>query len=281
MYDLICVLGTGTLAKNCLRLLAEKNIRIIFYDVNECASWQLKRFCEKTEGLEYRYFPKKECFEDIKKHEGRILLLSIVNPYIVPKSIVRDERFTAINLHHALLPAHPGRNAEAWTIFEEDEYGGITWHFMGDGVDDGDIITQGRMRMDETLTSWKYLKLQNDLGLECFRNFYEDMLGGSLKGTKQEKKDGTVMHYSRDRLNGGVLDMNWSGSKISAFLRAMDYGPVKVMGDEITVDGRVRKIKAYSIKRPGDTDAELKQADDAGMLIKKDGYEISLLFEQA
>ena len=47
-----------------------------------------------------------------------------------------------INYHNSLLPKHPGRFAEAWSIFEEDKKSGITWHLVVPEVDKGKIILQ-------------------------------------------------------------------------------------------------------------------------------------------
>ncbi|MBR3306611.1 MAG: hypothetical protein IKI75_05080 [Lachnospiraceae bacterium] len=267
MYDNICVLGNGALAKSCTRLLSDKGEKVILYDTNEEASWYLKRQAEKTENAEYRFFDKKGTFADIGSLEGSILLISAANPYIIPRRIVEDPRVTAVNLHHALLPSHPGRNAEAWTIFEGDEYGGVTWHFITSDVDGGDIISQGKVRLSEDITSWQLLKIQNDLAVEAFAGFMDKLLEGSLSGTKQENR-GDKLHYSYEIPGGGLLDPDWPAAKISAFLRAMDYGPAKTLGDpRILSCGKEKIITGYRINRP---------ESGGDMVIDKDGMVIGL-----
>ena len=63
---------------------------------------------------------KDEVFE-ILDGNNRGIILSINNPYIIPKRFYENSEYTIINLHHALLPHHPGRNAEACAIFDQDK----------------------------------------------------------------------------------------------------------------------------------------------------------------
>ena len=269
MFDNICVLGTGALAKSCCRILSEKGREVILYDTNEEPSWYLKRQCEKIEGTGYRFFDRKGTFADIAALKGKILIISATNPYIIPAVITDNPEVTAINLHHALLPAHPGRNAEAWTIYEEDEYGGITWHFVTSTVDGGDIICRKSIKLSDDITSWKLLKLQNDLAIEAFSGFADELMAGKLKGTKQEQSN-SRLHYSYEKPGDGVLDPDLPAKRISAFLRSMDYGPVKCMGDpRMIIDGKEKVITGYTINK------EEKDAE-GDMIITGDGITISL-----
>ena len=48
--------------------------------------------------------------------------------------------------------------------------------------------------------------------------------------------------------NNGYLDWEWPIEKISAFLRALDYGPLKVLGTPMCVwDNKYYEIKKYKL----------------------------------
>lgn len=277
IYDHICIIGLGKPAIDCGRLLSEKGCGIVFYDANEGPSALLKSKTEKIKGMAYKSFDKAGIFADILKLEGKVLLLSIVNPYIIPRKVLQKEGLCAINLHHSLLPAHPGRNAEAWAVFEQDKEAGITWHFVNEKVDDGNIILQKKTELDDKITSWKLLKLQNDLILEGFSEFADNMLCGELSGTEQKTSDEVKMHYSGEKPADGRFDTGWPAGKMSAFLRAMDYGPARVMGyPEIVIEEKLYHIAKYQINSIDESGDKICFADSGSLIIIKDGIEIKM-----
>lgn len=276
MYDAICVLGTGNLAVDCCRLLAKKGYSSTLYDTNDVSSWLLKNKCAKTDGVEYKWLDKKGTFDDILDQKGRILLISAINPYIIPDRVLKLNGLTAINLHHALLPYHPGRNAEAWAIYEQDERAGITWHFVSNEVDGGDIIASAGVIIDKDMTTWKLLKIQSELAYKEFENFCDDLLKGTVVGKKQERHADIKMHFLREKPNDGILDPRWPADKISAFLRSMDYGPARTMGYPVIIlNGEEKKIVRYSIAESDKEEAFL--TDDGKLYIRKDGIEINMV----
>ena len=282
-FDTICLIGTGTLAKNCARLLSSKHDNIRFFDANNEESWYLKKHCSELKNVRYAWLEKKALFDGIEELQGNVLIISAVNPYIIPARIVDNERYKAINLHHSLLPLHPGRNAEAWTIYDEDEYAGITWHIIQNKVDAGEIITQSKTAIDGKMTSWKLFKLQNDMAFAAFESFIDDLLDDSLQYRAQEpvnaEDERFKLHYSYEKPNGGMLDLEWSAEKMSAFLRAMDYGPAKVLGvPAVKWKGEVFNISRYSIGS-NDTAPDGVSETEGGVRVAGDGMEIILRLE--
>ena len=279
MFDCICVIGNGMLAKCCCKILAEKHDNVIFFDANSSSSWYLKKQFESIQNVIYQWYDKSEIFEKILQLSGKILIISAVNPYIIPKSIVDNDRIEAINLHHSLLPLHPGRNAEAWTIYEEDNYGGITWHNVTSTVDGGDIISSGVIELNDKMTSWKLLKIQNDLAISEFSKFVDKLLEGNLQCRKQDNNEECKMHYSYEKPNGGIFDMQWPAKKMSAFLRAMDYGPAKVLGNpQIQIENKIFEIIKYTINDIQSEKEEIVNMKNR-VQIKKDNLEINLYIQ--
>ncbi len=280
MFDTICLIGNGVLAKDCCKLLSPKHNDIRFYDANTESSWYLKKNCSRFDNVTYRFLEKQDLFDEIAKLSGRILIISAVNPYIIPESIVDSKRFRAVNLHHSLLPLHPGRNAEAWTIYEEDRYAGITWHLISNDVDGGDVIASSRIELDDTITSWKLLKLQNALALTEFDKFCDSLLRDEVAATGQEAHDpsemGCRMHYSYEKPNDGIMDITWPAHKISAFLRAMDYGPALVMGyPQVKWKDHVYEATGYTINAADTCDDIIRETEN-GIIISREGLGISL-----
>lgn len=213
----------------------------------------VKIFRKKEEALLY--------LEDVKQPT---YLLSVNNPYIFPPGICKNPWLTLINLHHGLLPYHRGRNAEAWTIFDMDELGGITWHYISPGIDTGDIICQRAIKISEDMTSWKLLKICEGLALNALR---EELLPlEKLNRTNAHRQDTLRMPPKKasDIPNDGYLDINWTWEKSIAFLRAMDYSALCVLGrPKVILENRtyiIGRYKAYRSERNKDS-VELRPLD--------------------
>ncbi len=119
-----------------------------------------------------------------------------------------------INLHSGLSQKYRGEWTTLWAIYnEEPEYVGYTVHFVAAGIDDGDIIRQGRPVISaddnhETL----YVKVVK-LGTAALLNVLEDVAGNALRGRALPQK-GKL--YPRDMLTPAIIRSTWQ--KVAAGL---------------------------------------------------------------
>lgn len=278
-YQYVIVIGNGTLAFKCCKYIQAKVKDLILYDTNENESGFLKRKAE-SQRVMYKHLSKSETFVDIMNYieeKTAVLIISAVNPWIIPDYIIENEGVLAINLHHSFLPAHPGRNAEAWAIFEEDEYSGITWHVISRDVDAGSIIMQRKIPISEEMTSFQLMNCQNNIAEEAFCLFIDELLMGreiELKSQSIGKRE--KLHYSYEKPNDGYLNLEWSGKKISAFLRCMDYRNLEVLGSPRLIYGEKEYVWGkYVIQKDADMGTIVNLQDDCFMIVK-DEYKIVL-----
>lgn len=173
----------------------------------------------------------------------RTLIVSVSNRYIFPAEVVEKQNMTIINYHGALLPKYPGRNAEAWAIYNGESEGGITWHIVNSDVDAGEIITQVKVPITSRTTSFMLLKEYGRAALMSFADFLPALLDGTITTQKQTGERGQLM-LSKMRPNDNVLNTSWEAERISRFLRALDYGPLETMGRP-TCDGK--RVMKYLI----------------------------------
>lgn len=133
----------------------------------------------------------------LQKTSEKTLLFSIMNNYLFPKSVVDNSALLIINLHHALLPHHPGRNAEAWAIFEGDDEAGITWHIVSADVDAGEIISQHHVRIEENMSSLSLYRELNTISLESFPQVLEKVIGSEkIQTYPQPTNTHYPLHYA-------------------------------------------------------------------------------------
>lgn len=226
----IVIIGTGKLPCLCAEYCKDK-YGIEIYEYGSYSMSTLKQWSTKHE-VSYHSVMKEELTDILLELNEETLVVSANNTYLFPTSILSKKEITAINFHPSLLPKHPGRNAEAWAIYEEEEYSGITWHVIDTNIDGGSIICQEKIDLNEKTTSLKLMILQFDIAAKCFCSFADRIIESgidSLELTYNTTKSSDI-HLSTDIPNDGVLDISWATIKMSSFLRAMDYGPLNVLG---------------------------------------------------
>lgn len=220
---------------------------------------------------------KEEIFKQLEIISVPTLLCSIVNPYIFPDKVLGNKNITAINMHHALLPKHSGRNSEAWAIYEQDKCAGITWHFISSIVDGGPIIAQEGIELTEEMTAYRLFELQDKLAIQVFRGFYKKLLYENMEG-KANVSGKYRVHLSKDRPNEGFLNLDWNGEKIRAFLRSMDYGPLNTLGRPmIWYNNVLYEIKKYKISKSNSFEKDAIRQEEDIIAIDKDEYSFNLI----
>ncbi|MDY3251096.1 MAG: formyltransferase family protein [Candidatus Choladocola sp.] len=268
------VAGTGTLALFCAEKLKAAGLPVTVCDMDQGTPGFLQR---RTQSMEIPYFrpEPKLFFGELAKSDEHTLLISAINPYIVPSYVLDNPKVIAINCHQALLPEHPGRNAEMWAIYEGDSKTGITWHMLTACVDGGDILLQKEMEITEHHTAYQVFREQIMLAQKGFEELLPELLEGTLSPKPQEQRANRKLHYSTDVPNQGQLDMGWEGRKISAFLRSMDYGILNVVPrPTVCIDGRTETVRKYKITSEEKYEEGIRLEHDR-LFIQKPG----LLFE--
>lgn len=248
IYQEAVVLGSGSVALACAQQLKEKNVTCVIYDTGDFPAKTLERQAQSKE-IPYYNVSRKELAQILVEVMTPTLVVSAINPWIVPEKVVDNPYLYIINCHQALLPAHPGRNAEMWAIFEGDSKTGITWHQITAEVDAGDICIQKEMELNESSTSFKVFREQSRLAIEGFAEILDSLLYGTCQ-MRQQKCERGQLRYSYEAPQEGILDLKWPFEKLSAFLRAYDYGGLQVVKEPCFMwDGQKYTFKGYHILR--------------------------------
>lgn len=275
-FDKIIILGSGQLFLKCLEYLVEHGIKYDGYETSGKAS-KLTRLKAEKKGLHYEVEEKKELFRKIASEEEQILLISAINPLIVPNEVLNKRNILALNCHQALLYKYKGRNSESWAIFEGDREAGITWHKMTGDVDGGAILCQKEIPVSEEYTSNDLFRAQIEAAYEAFTEFMPEVLEGKETYEPQNWEQEAEFHYSWEVPANGILNLQWSGEKISCFLRAMDYGVLKVMPyPAVLLDGEERRFKKYKIERLLEPQKDSLEVEEEQITIIREDYKFTL-----
>lgn len=217
MFDNIIIIGQGKVAKQCKNIAEnffQKEVILISNNTNQ---------------------ENDEFFNSVRNS----FIISANNFYIFKNECIKYN--TIINYHNALLPKHKGCNAHVWSIWENDEKSGITWHKVDTGVDTGKIILQKEIILDDTMTAIKLLQIQSNLAInslnECLKNINNDF---------SQENNNYAYHKKCDLPNNGILDLKWDKLTISRFLRAMDNGNLTPKA-KVIIENKEIEIMFYQI----------------------------------
>ena len=91
-------------------------------------------------------------FRDFIKKSGADLVL--VGSWSEKFSIetIETPKYGVINCHPSLLPNHRGANPYFWQIYSGDNKAGVTFHFMNEKLDAGEILMQGSFDITLNMT---------------------------------------------------------------------------------------------------------------------------------
>jgi methionyl-tRNA formyltransferase len=93
----------------------------------------------------------------------------------------------AFNLHFSLLPRNRGPNPIQWALIHGDDVAGATIHVMGAGFDDGPIVDQISVGIDETDTWVTLLDRVNNSGLALLDRALPKIVSGAWSSRPQDE----------------------------------------------------------------------------------------------
>lgn len=256
-YSQIFLVGASQLAAQCMKILTTSALLPVHH-------------------LDTDQMQKTELMQTLAQVRLPTLVLSIMNPYIFTAEAVENPALTIVNLHHGILPGHRGRNAQAWAIFYEEAEAGFTWHYVDCGVDTGSILQMERIPITEKDTALSLMRKQNRLIPESLQSILPRLLFGEIQ-TKKPANRPSFFHLSKDAPNNGILELSWSGHKMSCFLRSMDFGILKVMGEPVLKwQDMLWHFKSYKIEHLDQPAAFEIICEGDSIQITKDSYRILL-----
>ncbi len=272
MFAHCVVLGSGSLAGKCSAFLINKGIRLILSDsAGEHSLHPLRK--ENNESVEH--MNPVDLFKWLENVEERTLVLSINNMRILPEKVFGGDNVVFVNYHNSLLPAYRGRNAEAWVIFNREKYTGITWHHMTPQVDSGDIIHQVPLELKDDDTALNLLQRQSATAFDGFPLLFDRLWTGNTAGRTQGDRNARS-YRALEKPNGGMLDTTWDAPEISAFLRAMDYGPLHILGKPfVFLEDRPYTWSHYRIENTGGG-AHRGKMESGRHVIQRNGWSFTL-----
>ncbi|PAF51569.1 phosphoribosylglycinamide formyltransferase [Helicobacter sp. 13S00477-4] len=129
----------GVCEKVCIEIVACITNNPDAYGISRCKDLNIK--CEVLSHKDFRVR------EDFDRELTKLILsyspdLTVLAGFMRVLSLIFTSKIKAINIHPSLLPKYKGANGIRDTYDSGDEFGGVTVHWVNEGIDDGEIILQ-------------------------------------------------------------------------------------------------------------------------------------------
>ena len=218
------LIGDRKLLVKCGEVLLEKNARICGVVTSDPV------VIEWAGQLNLAVFSNLNSAVAELKAEPFDYLFSIGNLQLIPEEILKLPRELAVNFHDGPLPRYAGLHATSWALMNGETKHGVTWHVMTARPDEGDVLKQVLIDVAENETALSLNTKCLQAGIDSFRELVEEILAGGVCRTRQDSsKRSCYSKFSRPP-SACCISWNWPAEKISAFVRALDFGELAFAG---------------------------------------------------
>jgi len=229
------IMGLGPLCIRCAEYLLDNRIMEIRGLIS--ADEAVIKF-GKSRGVDtlhiknkFNYSVSKGEIEAFLARSSFDYFLSIINAMPLPETIVQLPRKLAINFHDSELPKYAGIDATSWAIMRGESQHAVTWHLMVRGIDEGDIVKQVYVPIEERETAFTLNVKCLEAGFASFKELVADIQLDAIDYRRQPVDKRSYYSRSKPHLpemsiwNHGVVSWQQSAEEIEALTRALDYGP--------------------------------------------------------
>lgn len=161
-----------------------------------------------------------EFMNEIRNYDFN-LLVSMSFDQIFKKDILALPEYGTINCHAGKLPFYRGRNILNWAIINDEKEFGVTVHYIDEGIDTGDIITQKVVPITDEDDYQTLLVKAYEL---CATSLYESLVKISkdeVKRTRQDSIHPVGFYCGIRKVGDEIINWNQTSRELFNFIRAI------------------------------------------------------------
>ena len=140
---------------------------------------------------------------------------------IARSELLNTPKKGCIGMHPTLLPVGRGRAAIPWAIIKGLDKTGVTMFKLDEGVDTGDIITQGEITLDNEITATELYDKVNRMHTQLIRDKWVDIISDNIRPKKQNEKLAT--EWPGRKPEDGQITINMTMDEAHTLVRATTH----------------------------------------------------------
>jgi len=159
---------------------------------------------------------------DLIKKINPDLILVIGWSQLLKKEIIDIPKRGVIGSHPTELPKYRGRAPIPWSIIKELKTSALTFFYIQEGIDDGDIIIQKPFEIRDTDDATSLYKKMTLLGKNMLQEILPLINSGKITGKKQNF-DLFIENWPKRTPMDGKIDWSKSAREIHNLIRATTH----------------------------------------------------------
>lgn len=171
------------------------------------------------------------------------LIVTCAYGQILPVEILDHPKIASINVHASLLPKLRGGAPIHHAIIDGYDKTGVTIMYMAKGMDDGDIITQEEISIDDNDTVGSLHDKLSAMGAKLLEKTLPSIIDGTNNRVKQD--DALVTFAPTIKREDEHIDFNKNGKDIINQIRGLNPWP---LSNIILNDLECKVIEAEFVK---------------------------------
>jgi len=149
------------------------------------------------------------------------ILFSFYFRHMLPQAILDAAPRGGFNLHGSLLPAYRGRSPVNWVLVNGEPATGVTLHRMTRKPDDGAIVDQQEVAIDELDTAYTLFGKLEGAARELLDRALPALRDG--RATERAQDPALASYYGGRKPADGRIDWSWSAARIYDLVRAVTH----------------------------------------------------------
>ena len=210
-------------------------------------------------------FKSTEVLDEIRSFNSDLCVMAYVTLF-VPEAAREIPKFGSICFHPSLLPKHRGPSSINWAIISGATKTGLTIFWPSDGLDEGDILLQKEVDVDQDDTlGIVYFQKIFPIGVEAVIESIDLVRAGNPPRIKQDESKATYESWCKHE--DAKIDWTRPVAEVYNLIRGTNPQP----GAWTTHNGEVLKIFDCSMSEVSGTPGEVKEISKDGITVGAKG----------
>ena len=210
-------------------------------------------------------FKDKEVLDEMRSFNTDLCVMAYVTLF-VPETAREIPKHGSICFHPSLLPKHRGPSSINWAIISGATKTGLTIFWPSDGLDEGDILLQKGVDVDQDDTlGIVYFQKIFPLGVEAVLESIDLVRAGDPPRLRQDESKATYESWCKHE--DAKIDWTRPVSEVYNLIRGTNPQP----GAWTTHNGDVLKIFDCSMSEVSGTPGVVKEISEDGIIVSAKG----------
>ena len=210
-------------------------------------------------------FKSTEVLDEIRSFNSDLCVMAYVTLF-VPEAAREIPKFGSSCFHPSLLPKHRGPSSINWAIISGATKTGLTIFWPSDGLDEGDILLQKEVDVDQDDTlGIVYFQKIFTLGVDAVLESIDLVRAGNPPRIKQDESKATYESWCKHE--DAKIDWTRPVAEVYNLIRGTNPQP----GAWTTHNGEVLKIFDCTISEVSGTPGEVKEISEDGITVGAKG----------